>query len=77
MPTKRKVRRNSSTTTLRNTQKKLKQVKKTLLQCVSSIDKSLSEKQTATKIARKMDAARKRKGWVAGASPNLIPDFAR
>ena len=64
--------------------KSLQRVKKDLLKCVSSIDKtlkpytpSLSEKQVAERMARSWERKRKAKGWVAGNSPNLIPDFAK
>jgi len=57
-----------------NEKKSLQQVKKDLLKCVSSIDKTLG---VAERMARTWDRKRKAKGWVAGNSPNLIPDFAR
>jgi len=34
-------------------------------------------KQVAERMARNWDKKRKAKGWVAGNSPNLIPDFAK
>ena len=54
--------------------KSLQRVKKDLLKCVSSIDKTLG---VAERMARSWDHKRKAKGWVAGNSPNLIPDFAK
>jgi len=52
----------------------LRRVKKDLLKCVTSIDKTLG---AAERMGAAWDKARKRKGWVAGNSPNLIPDFAK
>jgi hypothetical protein len=89
MTTKKKTRKKSKTKRgvqlLGASEKKsLQRVKKDLLKCVSSIDKTLkpytpsaNEKQVADRMYRTWEKKRKAKGWVAGNSPNLIPDFAK
>jgi hypothetical protein len=79
MTSKKKTRKKSKTKRgvqlLGASEKKsLQRVKKDLLKCVSSIDKTLG---VAERMARNWDKQRKAKGWVAGNSPNLIPDFAK
>jgi len=79
MAIKKKLRKKSKTKRgvqlLGASEKKtLQRVKKDLLKCVSSIDKTLG---VAERMARSWDRKRKAKGWVAGNSPNLIPDFAK
>jgi hypothetical protein len=79
MTTEKKTRKKSKTKRgvqlLGASEKKnLQRVKKDLLKCVSSIDKTLG---VADRMARTWERKRKAKGWVAGNSPNLVPDFAK